>query len=773
TCTGWTGTGSVPASGATANTGAIVLNDPDSTITWNWDADYRVNVVASGNGTVAAESFWSSTNLYNGFVPAGTTLDLETIPNSGWLFTGWSGDLAGDYTASNATLTVDAPINVTAHFSDDADDDGLMNSEEVALGTNPRNEDTDGDGENDGDEVAAGTDPLLNYKDIISNAGLVFQQVAFADGDTLADVVRLRGHLGGSHLDMVQNATLTTPLGVYAYEDSGTEWNVRDIIMSIEEFDSLMVGSTCLLDVTFTDSSTMQYAIPVPSDAELPMPQVPNINISGMDGKGYVNPAEEIVVSWEPWADALPSGGISVWIEVDEMDEALGYWLDSSSTNVVIPAGTFPESPHGSVFINFRNNGEGTTQNGTSLVVNKESGADVIFHTMDMSALHPDFVVEQWDILDIQPSYVSGDAIELAFSFGIATNSEQVGTIPLKIILSLDQQFDRSDYVFMEANAGESWIEGSTRDPDPPVFEIPVGIALGDYYFGIILDEDEQFGDPVRSNNVGWASDLVRVRLPVAADLDGDGLPDAWESLFFFNSVAAIAEDDSDGDGQSNLDEYIAGMDPTNAASCFAVEPVKNVPEGYVVKWTAVADRIYDVLWTPDLARGFQILETGIAHPVDSYTDTVHSARSSGYYMVAVRLPGNGDADGDGLSDTWESSYFSSSVAAVAGYDFDGDGQDNMHEYIAGTDPTNAASIFKVSSSSVDLDGSRYNVVMWVSVTNRVYSILWAPGLGQSFNVLEPEIPYPQSSYTDTVHGVEDSGFYKVDVKLDNYRSGG
>ena len=45
-------------------------------------------------------------------------------------------------------------------FLGDLDDDGLDDSEEGVLGTDPLNPDSDGDGTLDGAEVAAGTDPL-------------------------------------------------------------------------------------------------------------------------------------------------------------------------------------------------------------------------------------------------------------------------------------------------------------------------------------------------------------------------------------------------------------------------------------------------------------------------------------------------------------------------------------------------------------------------------------------------------------------------------------
>jgi hypothetical protein len=62
----------------------------------------------------------------------------------------------------------DAPV--------DSDGDGLTDSEEADLGTDPNNPDTDGDGINDGDEVAGGTDP--NNSDSDSDG--------LSDGDELS-----------------------------------------------------------------------------------------------------------------------------------------------------------------------------------------------------------------------------------------------------------------------------------------------------------------------------------------------------------------------------------------------------------------------------------------------------------------------------------------------------------------------------------------------------------------------------------------------------------
>ncbi len=55
---------------------------------------------------------------------------------------------------------------------------------------------------------------------------------------------------------------------------------------------------------------------------------------------------------------------------------------------------------------------------------------------------------------------------------------------------------------------------------------------------------------------------------PVVADRDGDGLPDAWELLHGLNPDNPLdAAMDPDQDGMTNLEEYLWGTDPQDAAS--------------------------------------------------------------------------------------------------------------------------------------------------------------------------------------------------------------
>ncbi len=250
--------------------------------------------------------------------------------------------------------------------------------------------------------------------------------------------------------------------------------------------------------------------------------------------------------------------------------------------------------------------------------------------------------------------------------------------------------------------------------------------------------------------------------IAVNPDADGDGIPDAWETAFFGSPTNCVATNDTDHDGQNNWQEYITGMDPTNAASHFATTLDEQLPEGFIVRWDPVEGRSYDVLWSSDLMLPFRIQEPAIPYPVNSYTDSVHSASTAGYYIVKVHMPSDTDYDGDGLSDIWESEFFRHPIAAIAGFDTDGDGQSNIEEYIAGTDPTNAASRFAAELEPLP-DGF---VIHWDAVEGRVYDVRWAPTLTQGFQLLEQAISYPINSQTDRVHAATSSGYYSVNVHI-------
>jgi uncharacterized repeat protein (TIGR02543 family) len=107
TCTGYTGTGSCPASGSEISVTFAI--ERHSTITWNWVAHYKLATTAnpSGGGTVARTP---DLEWYD----SGATVELSATANAGYTFTGWSGNLTGSVTP--ASITMNGPKSVTAEF---------------------------------------------------------------------------------------------------------------------------------------------------------------------------------------------------------------------------------------------------------------------------------------------------------------------------------------------------------------------------------------------------------------------------------------------------------------------------------------------------------------------------------------------------------------------------------------------------------------------------------------------------------------------------------
>jgi hypothetical protein len=84
------------------------------------------------------------------------------------------------------------------------------------------------------------------------------------------------------------------------------------------------------------------------------------------------------------------------------------------------------------------------------------------------------------------------------------------------------------------------------------------------------------------------------VALTVLADSDNDRLPDNWEAQY---PAAGSATGDADGDGLSNLQEYLAGTDPLDKESFLKVSAINlaGEREAAVIQFRAVSNKTYTV----------------------------------------------------------------------------------------------------------------------------------------------------------------------------------
>ena len=76
----------------------------------------------------------------------------------------------------------------------------------------------------------------------------------------------------------------------------------------------------------------------------------------------------------------------------------------------------------------------------------------------------------------------------------------------------------------------------------------------------------------------------------------GDGIPNGWKQQHGLDPLdPTVANADPDGDGFSNLQEFLAGTDPTNSASTFRI--ISILPEGndVLITWSVVTNKTYVV----------------------------------------------------------------------------------------------------------------------------------------------------------------------------------
>jgi len=108
--------------------------------------------------------------------------------------------------------------------------------------------------------------------------------------------------------------------------------------------------------------------------------------------------------------------------------------------------------------------------------------------------------------------------------------------------------------------------------------------------------------------------ELVRYVPPAIAiiDTDGDGLPDYWEEAYFGDPTNAVPGVDSDGDLNTNGQEFEAGTDPTEILARLAVNRVR--PSGnWEVIFNGESGRKYEVQTSADpVSDPWTVVKTGI-----------------------------------------------------------------------------------------------------------------------------------------------------------------
>ena len=119
-------------------------------------------------------------------------------------------------------------------------------------------------------------------------------------------------------------------------------------------------------------------------------------------------------------------------------------------------------------------------------------------------------------------------------------------------------------------------------------------------------------------------------------DSDSDGMPDSWETANGLTVGINDSAADADGDGSSNLTEYLAGTDPQSSSSVFVItSQTAPVDDSMSITWTGVAGKTYQVYSSENLEDWTPLLPT-----IPCTTDGLLSAdiTTTGYTTLFLRI---------------------------------------------------------------------------------------------------------------------------------------
>jgi len=124
----------------------------------------------------------------------------------------------------------------------------------------------------------------------------------------------------------------------------------------------------------------------------------------------------------------------------------------------------------------------------------------------------------------------------------------------------------------------------------------------------------------------------------VFVDSDGDRMPDWWE-MFYFGTLARDGTGDFDGDGMTDLQEYIAGTDPTDPTSYLKVDKI-SVTGSATLQFVAVSNRTYSIQFKDDLANpAWQKLADVLGQPTNrAYVVIDPHTTTNRYYRLAIPI---------------------------------------------------------------------------------------------------------------------------------------
>lgn len=141
-----------------------------------------------------------------------------------------------------------------------------------------------------------------------------------------------------------------------------------------------------------------------------------------------------------------------------------------------------------------------------------------------------------------------------------------------------------------------------------------------------------------------------RLNLQRCVDADLNGLPDWWEKAYFGRLTGSDPQADTDLDGQTDLQEFLAGTDPGDPQSVLHLlgSHADNGAGGltFTLNWTAAAGKAYQVIYTNSLSPASwqstlpnSRITASAGQTSLGYTDASASGSATRFYAVQPVVP--------------------------------------------------------------------------------------------------------------------------------------
>jgi hypothetical protein len=177
-----------------------------------------------------------------------------------------------------------------------------------------------------------------------------------------------------------------------------------------------------------------------------------------------------------------------------------------------------------------------------------------------------------------------------------------------------------SNLTVLALSPSTNWYRSTvTVDGLPATFVVPTqaAIAATSNLRGRVLRVDLTISDPCDD----WNQNLIC---------------DEWEDRYFGRGIDP--NDDPDGDGMSNLEEFRAGTVPTDPTSLFIFVNARSLEGGrFELSWTSADGRVYSLLrYDSVVATNATVVRDAIAAtpPINVLVDTNASGLDPAFYRV-------------------------------------------------------------------------------------------------------------------------------------------